>query len=90
MSALVAPAQWWLVCVSLLAIGGEDDKEIRTADVHRYDPHTDMWNIVRQMTKSLFGSCSPGRPTHCSWRICRQAHKNRRCRNGSRVTLPFT
>ena len=33
----------------LLAIGGRDDSGNSTADVYRYDSHSDSWNVVSQM-----------------------------------------
>ena len=33
----------------LLAIGGNYDRQNVTADVRRYDPRTDSWNVVNQM-----------------------------------------
>ena len=33
----------------LLAIGGEDDSEKETADVHCYDTHTDSWQVMSKM-----------------------------------------
>ena len=35
----------------LLAIGGKDGSGNPTSDVHRYDSHTDSWNVVSQMKK---------------------------------------
>ena len=36
----------------LLTIGGHDDSGNSTADVYRYDSHTDSWNVVSQMKNS--------------------------------------
>ena len=33
----------------LLAIGEHDDSGNSTADVYKYDSHTDSWNVISQM-----------------------------------------